>query len=384
MSTRLTCAWISCASFLLLGAATRLAAEPFDEDKPPGVNVSRPVSREVTDFEEFTGRCRAASFVEIRARVSGYLEKVSFKDGAEVKRGDLLCEIDPRLLHAELQKAEAMVALKEAQLKLAEANHARAKALQDKAGISAEELDRITCSSAEAESEIRVARAARDVARLNLEFTKVSAPISGRISQRFVDPGGLVRADETILATIVSQDPTQVYFEIDEKTALGLLRAMKEGKLKSTDGTGWMILAGLADEKGFPRKGMVDFMDNNVDPEKGTLRIRAVLPNNDGLMIPGLFVRIRVPIGAPYKALLVSDDVIGKDDGKPFLLVVNGKNMVEQRFIEPGTSHDGLRAIKEGLKPDDSVVLDGLGRFKPGRIVSPSLVPMPGAPVKPK
>jgi RND family efflux transporter MFP subunit len=296
MKTQLFWRWLSCLALVLGSGATGLAADP-----PPEVPVRQPLVREVTDYQDFTGRTEAVSQVELRARVSGFLDRVLFKDGADVKKGELLCEIDPRPYMAELQKAETRRAVEEAKLKRAEAEFKRAKALLPRQGISREDFDKIADDRAVAEAEVHAAMAECEAAKLNVAFTKVTAPISGRISRRLIDPGNVVRADETPLATIVSLDPMYVYFDVDERTALRMWRAAREGKAKAA--TELPVAMGLADEKGFPHRGKVDFADNRVDPKTGTLRMRAVLPNADGLLVPGLFVRVRLTTSEPHKAL---------------------------------------------------------------------------------
>jgi RND family efflux transporter MFP subunit len=299
MNTRLFWWCLSCLVLVLASEATCLAAEPAAA--PPEVPVRQPLVREVADYEDFTGRTEAVSQVELRARVSGYLDKVLFKDGAEVRKGELLFEIDPRPYMAELQRAETHRAVSEAKLKQAETELKRATALLARQAISREEFDKIADDRAVAEAEVHVARAECEVAKLNLSFTKVTAPISGRISRRLIDPGNVVKADDTALATLVSLDPMYVYFDVEEGTALRLWRAAREGKAKRA--AELPVAMGLADEQGYPHRGIVDFADNRVDPKTGSLRMRAVLPNADGLLVPGLFVRVRLTTSGPHKAL---------------------------------------------------------------------------------
>jgi RND family efflux transporter MFP subunit len=359
--------------FVLAGGATCLAADPASA--PPEVPVSQPLVREVTDYEDYTGRTEAASQVELRARVSGYLDKILFKDGADVKKGDLLLQIDPRPYQAELEKAEARLALSEAQLKRAEVDFKRATALMARQAITREEFEKFAADRAVAELEVRAVKAACDVAKLNLAFTKVTAPIDGRISRRFLDAGNVVKADETALGTLVSLDPMYVYFNVDERTALRMRRAAREGKAKEAAGV--QVAMGLADEKGFPHRGKVDLADNRVDPKTGTLRMRAVLPNSDGPLVPGLFVRVRLTTGEPHKVLLVPDGGVERIGRGENLLIVSAKNVVQLRDVETGLGYDGLVVIKTGVEAGDWVVLDRSEKLRPGMTVKPRKVAMP-------
>ena len=296
--------------------------------------------------------------VEVRARVNGYLEKVNFKDGDEVKEGAVLFEIDPRPYEAEVARTEAAVGQSEAHYKRLEADLKRARSLVARQAIGREEFDKIVGDYAEAGASVGIAKANRDLAKLNLGFTKVTAPISGRLSRRMVDPGNLVKADETILTSIVSLDPMYVYFDVDERTLLRFRRLIAEGKIKSRTQAEIPIFAALADEEGFPHKGIIDFSENRVDPNTGTLRVRAVIANPaPRVLSPGLFMRVRLPVGTPHKALLVAEQALGTDQGRKFLYVVkpgkdkDGKavpNAAEYRPVNVGALHDGLRVVDRG------------------------------------
>jgi len=287
MSARSLCAWLCCP---LLIVAAGAAADP-----PPKDN-SRPATRAAADEAEhlFTGRTEAAATVDIRARVTGYLDKVSFKEGADVKQGDLLFEIDPRPYQAALAQADAALALAEAHVKRADSEFKRLKALLAQSAVSREEYDRAVSDVDEAKAGAVLAKASRDVANLNLSFTKITAPVAGRIGRRFVDPGNVVKADETTLTTIVGKDPMYVYFDVDEDTYLNLRRAVRDGKIKAGKLEELPVAVRLSGEEGFPHKGKLDFVDNRLDPAKGTIRMRAVLPNADGLLVPGLFAKARL------------------------------------------------------------------------------------------
>jgi RND family efflux transporter MFP subunit len=338
------------------------------EQPAPEVPVARVAVREWTDHEEFTGRAEPAAQVDLRARVTGYLIKAA-EPGTEVKKGDVLFEIDSRVYRAELDRAEAAVKLAEARLKLADANHTRAKKLLGVKGISQEEFDRALAEHAVAEAEVRAAQAGRVSARLNLDFTRVLAPIAGRIGRLNAQPGNLVKADETTLATLVSRDPMYVSFDVDERSALRLLRSFRAAREKAAKVP---VAAGLADEEGFPRRGVVDFTDNRVNPSSGTLGMRAVLSNKDGILMPGLFVRVRVPMAAPYKALTVPEQAVLVEDGERFVLVINDKNVIERRTVTLGPSDGGLRVVTRGLKAGERVAIGRLRALRPGTAVRPS------------
>ena len=360
---------LACASLVLAGR------EIFADDPAgtPVVKVVKPVSREVTDAESFTGRIEAKTSVELRPRVTGYLNKIPFKDGAGVKKGDLLFEIDPRPYQAEADKAQAGLTLAQSQLKKADAEYDRAKALSDKGALSKEELEKAAAGRVEAGARQTAAKANLESARLNVGFTKVTAPISGRIGPHRLDVGSLVKADGTSLATLVSEGPIYVYFEMDERT---LLRLRKGGQLKAGKGPAIPVTAGVGDEKDYPHKGQIDLVPNEVDSAKGTVRARAVLANNDGVLTPGLFAQVRLPIGEPYKALLVPERAIGSDQGKKFLYVVNEKNLLETRPVTLGPREGELVVVKEGLKDTDRVVVSELVKLKAGMAVKPREEPI--------
>jgi RND family efflux transporter MFP subunit len=358
------------------GAPTRAAPTP--------VSVSYPVEREITKYADFTGRLEAVYSVDVRSRVTGYLDEVNFKDGDEVNEGVSLFEIDPRPYKIDLDRTEGSAAQTEARLERLEADHRRVVALFNRGAVGREEFDRITGDYKEARASLNVARANRDMARLNIEFTKVRAPIGGLLSRRLADPGNLVQADVTTLTTIVSPDPMYLYFDIDERTVMKLRGLVREGKLRSREqGAVAPILAALAEEEGFPHKGVIDFSDNKVNPRTGTLRVRGVIENpvvkgkNFRLMSPGLFARVRMPLGESHRTLLVTERAIDTDQGQKILYVVDDKNKVDSRPVRLGAIHDGLRAIEDGLKSGERVIVVGLQQVRPGAVVEPKLVDMP-------
>jgi RND family efflux transporter MFP subunit len=344
---------------------------------PPEVVVCLPVARAVTDYENFTGRIHAAATVELRARVTGYLEKALFKDGAQVKQGDLLFQIDPRPYQADLNLAYANLKQAEGERALQEKAVARLKKLITAGAVAKEEYDQALAALDKARATIAAMQAAAERARLTLDSTRVAAPITGRISRCQVDPGNLITADTTLLATIVSQDPMYVYFDMDETTLLRLMRLSREAKAKPrADGQTPALLA-LPDEDGFPRQGIVNFVDNRVNADTGTIQARAVFPNADGMLVPGLFARIRLPLGAPRQALLVPEEAVLVDQGVKLVYVVDDQNKVVFRRVQVGAAHDALRVIEEGLKPNERVITSGGKRLKPGMTVKPKMVDPP-------
>jgi RND family efflux transporter MFP subunit len=335
----------------------------------------------VTDFADFTGRTAAVDSVEVRARVWGYLDKVNFKEGALVKKDDVLFEIDPRLYRADLERSEGTVAQYEARVHRLERDHHRAKNLLARGAVGQEEYDRYEADFREAAANLHVAKANRDLAALNLGYTRVAAPVSGRVSRYIVTVGNLIQSGDqnggTLLTTVVSVDPMYVYFDMDERTVLRVRELIRDGKARSTRETEWPVWLGLASEDGFPHEGTINFEDNQVNPKTGTLRVRAVFPNKDELLSPGLFARVHVPIGPAHRALLVTDRALGTDQGQKVLYVVNAKGEVVSRPVRPGAIHDGLREITEGLEAGERVIVSGLQQVRPGLTVQPKLADMP-------
>jgi len=351
-----------------------IAAVPAQEQK---VTVSQPLVREVSDYEDFAGRVEAARTIEIRARVGGVLVKVHPQAEGVIEKGSLLFEIDPRPYQAELDRADAAVKLSEVQLKSQSAALQRAKPLLASGAINHDEFDLLEVNRAQAEASLQAARATRELARLKLDFTKITAPARGKLSRSRLGEGELVVPDTSVLATIDSSDPMYVSFDIDERTFLRLSRKRREGHARSALESGLPVLVGLVDEEGFPRSGRVDSVGTRFDPDKGTLPCRAVVPNPDGLLLPGLFARIRLITGAPSKALLVAEAAVLSDEGRRYVFVVNDQGVIEQRPIRLGELHDDLRVVKEGLKEGEWVVVAGLNVVKAGMTVKPEQVAMP-------
>jgi RND family efflux transporter MFP subunit len=346
--------------------------------KTPVVQVSTPVSKSVTEYEEFTGMTQAIHTVEVRARVSGYLAKIYFmeKEGAEVKQGEVLFEIDPRPYQAELAQAEANLAVAEAHAERLTQDLRRDEKLS-RGVISQADYDKTVGDQKEAVASVGSAKAARDRAKLNLEYTKIRAPIDGRISRRMIDEWNMVKVEDTPLTTIVSVAPIYAYFDVDEGTSLRLARLVRQGKLASFEKPDYPVELGLADEEGFPHQGKVDFVDNQLDAGTGTLRMRGIFANAKRVLAPGQFVRIRLPIGAPHQALLVAEQALGRDQGQKYLYVVDDYNKVEYRRVKVGRLYDGLREVTEGLSPGERVIVNGLQRVRPTVEVEPEEVKMP-------
>ena len=368
------------ALFMLVLAGCTQQAPPPMAPKPPEVLVSLPIRKEVIDFEEFSGRTEAMAAVEMRARATGYLASVSFREGMQVKEGQVLFTIDARTYDAELARAEQTVVQNEARVTRLEQDHQRA--LRSMQSISPKEFDTVVGDLAEARATVGWAKANRDIAKLNLSFTKVTAPLTGVIGRRLVDPGNLVKADETPLATIVTLDPLYVYFAIDERTMMRFRRLVDEGKIPAASEMQVPFQIGLADDTGYPFHGKIDFVDNRIDPATGTLRLRGTVANPKGMITPGQFVRLRLQIGTPYPATLVAERALSTDQGKKFVYVINDKNEAIYRPVKIGLLQDGMRVIEEGVTAEERVVISGLQRVRPGAKVEVKMVDMPvaGAP----
>jgi RND family efflux transporter MFP subunit len=353
---------------------------------PTPVTVSYPVERYVTDYADFTARTAAVDSVEVRARVWGYLDKVNFKEGALVKKGDVLFEIDPRTYQAALAQAEGNLASMDARLTRLNADLARVGRLLSSRAVAPEEYEKIAGDRGETAASLEALKATVQQARLDLEYTKVIAPVGGRVSRYLVTPGNLIQSGQnsggTLLTTVVSVDPIYAYYDVDERTVQRVARLIREGKVKWARKTEWPVSLGLATEEGFPHQGTVNFVDNQVNPKTGTLRVRGVFPNKDEALSPGFFARVRVPLGPPHKALLVTDRALDNDQGQKVLYVVKQNNEVVSRPVRLGALHDGLREIADGLKPDERVIVNGLQQVRPGVTVEPKLVAMPTSGVR--
>jgi multidrug efflux system membrane fusion protein len=414
------------ASSLVL-AGCQNAAPPPPAPPPPVVDVSLPISREVTDYEDFTGGTTAFNAVEVRARVTGFLQKLCFQDGAEVEKGRVLFEIDPITLAAIVRQTEANLRQSEAHLNTMTRNFNRAQDLLQRKGISIEDYDTAVGNRDEALAAVGVAKANRDLAKINLDYAHVTAPIGGRVSRRLVDVGNIIMADSTPLTTILDLSKIYVYFDINERSFLRIQRLVREGKIPRFQDTSEqhvrklgtlalgsighpqgkgsflasslvmsekprsLVQIGLADEKGYSLTGAIDFEENRLDAGTGTYRVRALVDNADRFLSAGMFVRVRLPIGLPYTPLLISEQALMSDQGQKYVYVIDAKNKVEYRRVKTGGLQDGLRVIEKlehatgaaakselvGLEKGDRIVVRGMQRVRPGGSVQPELVTMP-------
>ena len=357
-----TAALISAVAVSLMGCEKAQSAPP-----PPQVTVAPAISRIVADEDEFTGHFEAVNSVDVRPRVSGFVQHVAFTEGTTVHQGDVLFAIDARPYEAEVSRAEAELESARTRKQLAAMELERAQRLVSTQAISREELDARTSGRAEGDAAVRAAEAAVRIARLNLEWTVVRAPITGRVSRAEVTTGNLVQAGPaapTLLTTIVSLDPIYVYFDCDEQAYLKYMHI--DGAPHGARPIGTPVYVGLASETGFPHEGALDFIDNRVDRTAGTIRVRATLPNKSELFAPGLFARVRLVGGARRSATLIQDRSIGTDQDRKFVLVLKDDNTVEYRAVTTGRLVDGLRTVESGLKPGERVVINGLMRVRPG------------------
>ncbi|MEA2917193.1 MAG: hypothetical protein QOJ15_9274 [Bradyrhizobium sp.] len=340
----------------------------------PAVTVSPPLQREVTEWDQFTGQFTAVDYVEIRARVSGYLTEIHFQDGESVKKGALLFVIDPRPYEAALASIRAQLNQAEAQVELATRQLERSAELRKRDYEPASGYDQRVSDLKVATAAVEAAKAGIRTAELNVEFTHISAPISGRISRHQVSIGNLVSGNEsgtTLLTTIVSLDPIYFNFDMSEADYLAYQRATATGKLRSTRDNSVAVSLHLSDEKGWPHEGRLNFVENQVDRTSGTIRARAVFANPDFLFTPGQFGRIRIPGSEPYQAILIPDAALVTDQSRKIVLTVNADNTVVPKVVHPGPNHEGLRIVRDGLLPTDRVVINGLIRARPGAKVSP-------------
>lgn len=365
------CCSLCWGTLCLVSAGCNSAKATPVKPKPPEVFVATPIEETVVEYGESTGRMVAVKTVEIRSRVSGYLDKVFFKDGDVVNEGDKLFEIDQRPYQKDLDRTTSAVEQAKAHLERLNRQLVRSKKLLPTKAITQEEYDLTQFDRDEAQAALDAAIASKETADLNMTFTEITSKITGRISRRMVDPGNLVQADVTPLTTVVSQDPIYAYFELDERSLLHLQRLIQEGKVPSVIEAKVVVEIALADEEEYTLRGTIDFLDNQVDVGTGTLHVRAVVDNPKGMLAPGLFVRVRIPIGAPKPAVLVQEEALATDQGQRFVYVVNENDEVSYRRVKVGWLNNGMRVIEEGLSTGDRVVVTGLQRVKPGLKVVP-------------
>ena len=363
----------------LAGALALGCGKAAPPPPPPAVTVAAVPTREITEWDEVSGRFEAVDAVEIRPRVSGQLRRVAFAEGKEVRKGDILFEIDPRPYQAELARAEAALDQARSGAALAVRDVERARRLVDVKAISQEEFDGRVSASSQGSASVRGAEAIVTTARLNLEWTQVRSPISGRVGRAEVTEGNLVQAGPpaaTLLTTVVSLDPIYVHFETDEQTYLKYSALARAGSRPSSRDAKSPVSLGLANENGFPHTGYVDFLDNQLDPRTGTIRTRAVFSNKERLFTPGLFARLRLAGSGRYSATLVLDRAIGTDQDKKFVMVVKPDSTVDYRPVRIGRLVDEFRVVLSGLEPGEQIVINGLQRVRPSMKTTPTLVAM--------
>jgi RND family efflux transporter MFP subunit len=367
---------VTCAALLFVVGCNR-GTPPAST--APQVVVAEVLSRQIADWDEYSGRFAAVDSVDVRPRASGYVDEVRFHEGQLVKRGDVLVTIDQRPYKADYDRASAGVALAQSQLELAELEAKRAQTLRTTGAIPVEELDKRLSQRNQTRASVAAARAALESAALMLSFTEVLAPIDGRVSRAEVTRGNLVTGGDsggTLLTTIVSVDPMYVYFDGDENAYLRYNAMAREGSRRSSRDAPNPVRVGLADETGFPHEGHIDFVDNQINPKTGTIRVRAVLENNLGLFTPGLFARVQLLGSGQYDAILVEDRAIATDQNQRFVYVLGADNKLEYRPVELGRIVDGLRVVRKGLAKGDVIVTSGLQRARPGIVVSATQRPM--------
>ena len=337
---------------------------------PPPVTVATPIRKEVVEWDEYTGRTEAVESVDVRPRVSGYIDQISFKDGQLVKPGDVLFIVDPRPYQDVLDQDKANLQSADAQRQLKEANFARAQRLFQNNVTAKEDYDTSVAQRNQAEAEFAQARASVNSAALNVEFTEVKSPIQGRISRQLVTRGNLVQADSTVLTKVVSVDPIYAYFNVDQRTVQKYHNQIQGGQLQDPRVSAMAVYLQLEGETGFPHEGVIDFVDNTYNASTGTLQIRGRFKNDDASLYPDAFVRVRIAGTPKHDAILITDRAVGTDQGQKFVLLVDDNSVVQVRPVELGPVVDGLRVVRKGLGPDDHVIVDGLLNARPGSKVT--------------
>ncbi|CAM6765304.1 TPA: efflux RND transporter periplasmic adaptor subunit [Enterobacter kobei] len=364
-------------SLLLVGCDNSVAQNAAPP--APAVNAADVVVKSISQWDSFNGRIEAVESVQLRPRVSGYIDKVNFTDGQEVKKGEVLFTIDDRTYRAALEQAQATLERAKTQASLARSEANRTDKLINTNLVSREEWEQRRAAAIQAQADIRAAQAAVDAAQLNLDFTKVTAPIDGRASRALITSGNLVTAGDSasVLTTLVSQKTVYVYFDVDESTYLHYQNLARSGQGASSNHTALPVEIGLAGEEGYPHQGKVDFLDNQLAPSTGTIRMRALLDNAQRQFTPGLFARVRLPGSAEFQATLIDDKAVLTDQDRKYVYIVDKEGKAQRRDITPGRLADGLRIVQQGLKPGDKVIVDGLQKvFMPGMPVNAKTVAM--------
>ena len=345
---------------------------------PPEVDAAQVVTKSVRQWDEFTGRIAAIGAVDIRPRVSGYIDRIAFKEGDMVKAGDLLFVIDPRPYRATYDSAVAQLERTRASAKLAESQYKRAETLVKTSAISVDAYDTRYAALGQTSADMHAAEAALATAKLNLDFSEVRSPIAGRVSRALLTLGNLVQADQTVLTSVVSQDPVYVYFQPDEQSFLRYRELARKGERANSDNP---VRVGLASETGFPHSGMMNFVNNQVDAATGTINVRATVPNPDGVFVPGLYARVQLEGRAEYMAMLIDDKAIMTDQDRKYVYVLGPEDKARRKDVVLGSVHDGLRVVQSGLDANDKVIVAGLQKiFAPDTKVKPNFVTMGARP----
>jgi membrane fusion protein, multidrug efflux system len=365
------------AGFLVAAPLAPIAHAQAPGGPPPKVTVAKPVVREIVEQDQYTGRFEAIENVEVRARVTGYLEKINFIDGQNVKKGDLLFVIDRRPYKAALEQAQAALASAKARQSFSQTDLERAQTLSRSGNISEQVTDQRRQASLTAQADVDSAQAALNNAQLNYDFSEVKAPVNGRISRRLVTEGNIVSADQTMLTTIVSLDPIWFSFTVDEKSFLKYQNSLGIGMGQTQQGKGVPIMISLSGEAKPTRKGTLDFVDNRVDNATGTILLRATVPNADQFIKPGLFGIVAMPATKPFQGVLIPDEAVAANQDKRVVYVVGPDNVIQQKDVVLGPKVDGYRVIRSGLKGDETLVVNGVARIRPGAKVTPETIELP-------
>ncbi|MEM7743623.1 MAG: efflux RND transporter periplasmic adaptor subunit [Pseudomonadota bacterium] len=365
-------------SFVATAALLALSTAVFAQQGPPAVTVANPVVKTIVEDDEFVGRFAAQSEVVVRARVSGYLDKVHFTDGSLVSEDQLLFTIDPRQFATALRQAQAQISVAEATFDFTGEQLERAETLIANGNISQSTVDERREAYLSAQGVLEQARATLELAELDLEYSRVRAPMGGRIDRTQIDPGNLISANDTVLTTIVSSHPMYFYFDIDERYFLAYARdARARGATLQEGGGGLNVRVTLSDERIPPLSGYLDFSENRIDEQTGTMRVRAVVQNPDGVLTPGLFGRVNVPGSLPYEGILVPDKAVVADQNRRLVMTVDEEGTVVPREVRPGPRIDGYRVIRDGLDGSEVIVIEGVVRARPGTKVTPEMIELP-------
>jgi RND family efflux transporter MFP subunit len=361
---------------LWLATGSSVVAQGAPAQAPP-VTVAKPVVKDIVERTDFIGRFEAIDQVDIRARVSGYLDKVHFQDGTFVKAGDLLFTIDPRPYRNALEEAQSAVTSAQVRLEFSQSDLDRAEQLRRTGNVTDQVFDQRRQAFLTAKAELDRAQAALRQAQLDVEFTQIKSPLSGRISRKLISEGNLVNANQTILTNVLTLDPIQFYFDVDERSFLAYSRQSQGGTKTSANDEANEVVLTLTDERLGQRKGYLDFVDNRLDAASGTIRLRAIFDNKDLFLTPGLFGRITIGASDPYRGILLPDEAIGSDQDRRVVYVVGENNLVSLKPVRIGPRIDGYRVIRDGLTGNETVVVNGLVRVRPSAPVTPQMTTLP-------